>query len=114
MIEDSYNKTYRTGLRMTPEEAWQEKGDTVKVMNKASGDYANTFKKRKRDIFGVGQQVRISNKENLKVKGKGYDRFQERGVIIEEAGKDSYLVKSEKGRIYKISHSDLKAIEIIR
>jgi hypothetical protein len=115
VIQDVYNETFHQGIGMTPEEAWNKKeSEKLKYANQKGGEYAKGFKTRRRESFNTGQQVRIASKENLEVKGKSYDRFQERGIIIKTAGKDSYIVKSETGKMYKISHSDLKGIEMCK
>ena len=95
---------------MTPLEALNKNSEIVKELNSSNGIYAKIFKEKKRETFNIKQQVRIANKENLKTVGKNHDRFQGTGVIKEIAGTDSYIVKSQDGKISKISHSDLKGI----
>ena len=113
IIEERYNETFHRGIKMMPKEAFIDKdNERLKLLNSEGGEYANKFKDSKREKFIIGQQVRIASKENLDIKGKMYVRFQEQGVITQVAGIDSYIVKEESGKIYKISHSDLKGISI--
>lgn len=112
LIEQAYNNSFHKEIGRTPEEAWNKNDERLKQINSKKGNYGKTFKKRKREVFIVGQQVRIANKENLKITGKSYDRFQDRGVVTEIAGGDSYIVKAEDGKIYKINHADLKGIRV--
>ncbi|KAI5152345.1 hypothetical protein ENBRE01_2758 [Enteropsectra breve] len=109
VIEKSYNNLYHRAIEMTPQEAMDNEKE-VQEKNSIAGSYAKAFKNTKKEVFDRGQQVRIASKENLKIKGKLFDRFQTRGVIINEAGNNSYLVKDEEGKIYKVGHADLKGI----
>jgi hypothetical protein len=110
-IENQYNNILNRAIEMTPQEAWNDKENKkLKELNQKESKYGQTFIKRKREKFVTGQQIRISNKENLGTIGKSYDRFQDRGVIKHICPNDTYLVKDENGKLAKISHSDLKGI----
>lgn len=80
----------------------------LKTLIRKKGNTQNLSEKEKREKFTVGQEVRIANKENLKTTGKSHDGFQQTGFVKKIAGNDTYLVNSDNGKIYKISHSDFK------
>jgi hypothetical protein len=106
-----YNRTYHSGLKCTPLEAINERNMDVEVKweNSGDGDYAKKFIKRAREQFTVGQAVRIAKRENLGNDGKrDSGRFVRNGVILDICGNDSYLVKTEEGKIIKKRHYDLK------
>ncbi|KAI5179860.1 hypothetical protein PAEPH01_2701, partial [Pancytospora epiphaga] len=108
-IGEVYNKTYHKGIEMFPNEAKEDKTEKIQLMNSEDGKHADRFNKRKREKFTIGNKIRISEKENLKIKGKPYDRLQKGGIVIEKCGNNSYLVKDENGRIVKRNHAHLKA-----
>lgn len=110
-IQDAYNTALHNALGMSPNEAWEDNNDLVSRANAQNSSYAKRFKRLKREKFALGQQVRISKKENLKDLGKKQDRFQDTGKIVDICGQDSYIVEDSSGRIVKRSHAHLKSME---
>lgn len=109
-IETKYNDSYHKGIGMTPMRAFnQDDKETKEIISKTNRKYTRRFKKRKREKFIDTQPVLISEKENLKDKGKSHDRFQNEGIIVRQAGTDSYLVRDNNNNLTKIAHCDLKA-----
>ncbi|KAI5149341.1 hypothetical protein ENBRE01_0846 [Enteropsectra breve] len=110
-IQDAYNKSLHSATGMSPNDAWEDTGETLKMANSTSGKYAQQFKALKREKFEIGQRVRISKKENLKIQGKSNERFQDTGIILDMNGNDSYTVQDSSGRVIKRSHAHLKSFE---
>lgn len=110
-ICENYNQTYHSALKCTPEEAWKEDPDEVMLRNSRLGDYAKSFKRRYREKFEQGDEVRIAQRQNLKgLPKEAKGRYTGRGIIVEECEGDSYIVKTEEGRLTKKRHYDLKEV----
>jgi hypothetical protein len=76
-VEDIYNTSEHRGIQCSPEEAWKTNTEELFRRNSREGEYAKTFKRRNRETFKEGEQVRETKLENLGVKSKsqrGRDR----------------------------------------
>lgn len=105
-----YNRTYHTGIKMTPLQAMKSQGIELLEANSRYGSYARQYSKGVREVFQVNQTVRIAKNENLGTNMKGKKgRFVEEGEIIEVFEGDSYLVRKKDGKFVKKRHYDLKA-----
>jgi rubrerythrin len=114
VIEEKYNNTYHNAIKCTPREAVKDISGIARLENGPEGTYKKRFKQQKREKFRQGQQVKIAKLENLQGASKEYKgRFIENGVVIEECGNDTYLVKKVDGKIMKKRHSELKGVGII-
>ncbi|KAF9761704.1 hypothetical protein NGRA_2447, partial [Nosema granulosis] len=108
-----YNESYHSGLKCSPREAVRDSDRNVELKweNSAEGNYAKSFVKRTREIFKVGQRVRIAKRENLGNSSKrDSGRFTREGVITDICGEDSYIVRTAEGKLIKKRHYDLKGI----
>jgi hypothetical protein len=105
-----YNETYHCGIGCTPVEAWNDESGAM-IENSSSGRYSSRFKRRFREKFSVGQEVRMGHRENVKEPG-GKGRFTEIGRVQEKCGGDSYLVRKCDNRIVKKRHYDLKGLVV--
>ncbi|WUR02698.1 integrase catalytic domain-containing protein [Vairimorpha necatrix] len=92
-------------------EAWRDQTAEVIIENDENGKYAGRFKRRHRETFTVGQEVRIARRENLGTRAKtDKGRFTGRGRIVAISENDSYIVRLLDGKIVKKRHYDLKEI----
>ncbi|ELQ74306.1 hypothetical protein, Retrotransposon [Trachipleistophora hominis] len=107
-VEDRYNKTYHAGIKCTLEEAWKDITGIAAVENSKDRRYNKLFKKRKREKIAGGQQVIVTQKENLRDKDK-IGRFVENDEVIAVRKSDSCLIRKSDGRTLKKRHYDLKA-----
>jgi hypothetical protein len=106
-----YNDTYHSGIKCTPGEALSKKIDGAMVENMGVGTYSQRFKRRFREEFKEGEEVRIAKYENLQGQGKWTKgRFTQLGRVAAKCGKDSYLIYKEDGKITKKRHSEIKKI----
>ncbi|KAF9758258.1 hypothetical protein NGRA_3191, partial [Nosema granulosis] len=99
-----YNQTFHSAIKCTPEEAKEdaEVNEELRLENSQEGVYAENFVKLARETFIKGQRVRIAKRENLGTVGKrDSGRFIRKGIIVEVCEKDSYLVRTDEGRIVK-------------
>jgi hypothetical protein len=109
-IISAYNNTYHRGIRCTPMEAYEGTSETAKQENGPEGQYKDKFKKRYREKFELGQEVRVARRENLGIETKELKgRFVGKAIVKEACGGDSYLVEKDDGRTVKKRHYDLKA-----
>lgn len=108
-IVKSYNKTYHSRIKSTPEEAWINESGGASLENSIDGKYKNQFKNGKIESFKEELMVRITKKENIGIKEKSESgRFLMTGRIIGKAENNSYLVRRDgDGKIEKKSHVDL-------
>lgn len=108
-----YNNTYHAGIKMTPIEAFADESGIASIENSKEGNYWKQFRKTRREKFRCGDQVLITQRENLgKASKSKKGRYTARGIVMEEFGKDSYLVRDENGKIRKKRHYDLKGHKI--
>lgn len=106
-----YNQTWHSGIQCTPWEAWNMEDEELVLKNDRESSYAQRFVKRKREVMEVGDEVRIAQSSNLKgLTKEAKGRFTGRGKIVEICKGDSYLVKTESGKLKKKRHYDLKRI----
>lgn len=107
-----YNNTYHSAIGCTPEEAKNnEDFSDLIVRNSKFSDYAKRFKKGFRDKFSLNEKVRIKKNENLGADCKGIkSRYIIGGKIFEVLENDSYLVKTDEGKIIKKRHYDIKRV----
>jgi hypothetical protein len=81
----------------------------VRIENSKNGSYVKQFKKGVREKFLVGQKVRMARNENISSDRKfNKGRFRDVGVLLDDFGKDSYLILDFYGKIRKMSHRCLK------
>jgi hypothetical protein len=112
-IQNIYNMTYHSGIKMSPGEAWLDESGIANIENSREGRYWKQFKKQKREEFKIGQQVLVAKRENLGVKAKAEKgKFLKKGVVVGICGGDSYLIRGEDGKISKKRHYDLKGHNI--
>ena len=91
-------------------EAYEGKAETAKRENGSDWRYQERFRKRHREEFAVGEEVRVARRENLGIETKGLKgRFVRKGVVKEVRDGDSYLVEKDDGRIVKKRDYDMKA-----
>lgn len=104
----TYNRTYHSAIKSTPDEAWSDYTGIAQLENSSRGSYAKRFVMRGRGKFESGQKVRITQRENLGGRTKNIKgRFMREGEILARCGDDAYLVK-EEDKIFKKCHYDLK------
>jgi DNA-binding transcriptional regulator YbjK len=75
-IVRKYNRTYHSAIKCTLVKEW-EKEEKIAMNN-----YAGRFRKGKKEVFTVGVEIRVSQRENIKEKSKELKgRFFKKGKI---------------------------------
>ncbi|KAI5193332.1 hypothetical protein NEMIN01_2480, partial [Nematocida minor] len=113
-IEMSYNSTWHSAIKMTPNRAWENE-EEASERNKKDSKYGKTFKHQEREKFYEGEQIKIAKHENLKEKQKSQKgRFYDDGVIMKACGNDAYIVKNAKGQLKKKTYKEIKGLKELR
>lgn len=108
-IQNAYNDTFHSGIKCSPNEAYNDTSGIAAEENSKVGKYNQRFRRFKREKFYIGQKVRIAKLDNLgKMQKSEKGRFLGCGVILEVFDNDSYLVRDDQGKIKKKRHSELK------
>lgn len=99
----AYNETYHSGIGCAPMEALEKEPEIAKQENGRDGKYKNRFKKRNREEFEVGQEVRVAKRENLGRETKeAKGRFLGKAVVKETCRGDSYVIEKDGGKMVNI------------
>lgn len=98
----SHNASWTRSIGMAPDEAWDNPFDpNLQEINSPESKYAKEFKKKKREVFKVGEQIRLRRSE-VELKDKLGPRYDAIGTIKEVLDNDAYLVQEEiTGKIKK-------------